>query len=191
MYWNCRKNTVLSKLDPKRIKTCPLCVVPRTKPSTFQIFNFQITKDKSEMSKRLRDDSLEGYLLSKRSKALEQSAREVDFTLGRATNNIFVQAINREGENYGGYWTKLERIVLVGNIYDQLFQNPVLCQSSWDVIVPNFQRHCNQLGMNLNRKRSKTAIQRYFKELKRENMGNGMKLFKSLYMQWKMLKSMN
>eukprot|EP00924_Labyrinthula_sp_SR-Ha-C_P008400 snap_masked-scaffold_11-processed-gene-11.14-mRNA-1 protein AED:1.00 eAED:1.00 QI:0/-1/0/0/-1/1/1/0/147 len=115
--------------------------------------------------------------------------RNVNFT--QNTNEMFLNAIGKSEEQCSGYWTNLERIVLVGNIYDQLFCNPVLCKESWEVIVANFQKHCDQLGLSATRKRTKSAIQRYFKELKKENLAKNQVLFRNLHFQWKLLKSLN
>eukprot|EP00924_Labyrinthula_sp_SR-Ha-C_P008444 snap_masked-scaffold_11-processed-gene-12.54-mRNA-1 protein AED:1.00 eAED:1.00 QI:0/-1/0/0/-1/1/1/0/99 len=82
-------------------------------------------------------------------------------------------------------WTELERIVLVGNIFDSLFINPYLTKRSWKEITRKFHADCFLFEVNENTEREQSAIERYFKTLKVENRQRNGELFMDLFQKWK------
>eukprot|EP00924_Labyrinthula_sp_SR-Ha-C_P008443 snap_masked-scaffold_11-processed-gene-12.60-mRNA-1 protein AED:1.00 eAED:1.00 QI:0/-1/0/0/-1/1/1/0/150 len=120
-----------------------------------------------------------------------EAQTSVDFTTGKVNLEIALREFERNSPAVPGQWSNIERVVLVGNIYDQLFNNPVLCKESWNIIVRRFLKHCDQLKIKTSRTRTSSAIQRYFKELKKENVAKNQTLFRALHVQWKLLKALN
>eukprot|EP00924_Labyrinthula_sp_SR-Ha-C_P008433 snap_masked-scaffold_11-processed-gene-12.45-mRNA-1 protein AED:1.00 eAED:1.00 QI:0/-1/0/0/-1/1/1/0/177 len=85
-------------------------------------------------------------------------------------------------------WSHMERLVLAGCAYDELFRNPSFNKDSWISIEKNVEKFHDFLKID-SEKRGTPAMQRYFKELKKENIKRGCTLFRELYGEWTQVKS--
>eukprot|EP00924_Labyrinthula_sp_SR-Ha-C_P015258 snap_masked-scaffold_9-processed-gene-12.36-mRNA-1 protein AED:1.00 eAED:1.00 QI:0/-1/0/0/-1/1/1/0/156 len=111
----------------------------------------------------------------------------------RYIENIFVKIFYLKGSKVSTKWTSLERIVLVGCVYDQLFLNPMLRKKSWKNILTQFENYFKKFEKTIFyvKSRSISAIKRYFKELKRENSSKDNLLLKTLHAQWRFIKTLS
>eukprot|EP00924_Labyrinthula_sp_SR-Ha-C_P008117 snap_masked-scaffold_11-processed-gene-3.20-mRNA-1 protein AED:1.00 eAED:1.00 QI:0/0/0/0/1/1/2/0/137 len=82
-------------------------------------------------------------------------------------------------------WTEEEKICLVGNVYDQMFLKPILSQDAWKIIYEKFLFDCEMCQVDGAMKRSLTAVQRYFKYLKKYNAITKGEMFIDLHRKWK------
>lgn len=94
--------------------------------------------------------------------------------------------LNFEG---GKHYSRVENIVLVGEIYTQLFVNPALKKKTWVVIAKNFETFFSE---NPNHQRicvrTAGALERHFKVLKEQNRKEGGTLFAEYYEEYRQIK---
>eukprot|EP00924_Labyrinthula_sp_SR-Ha-C_P008143 snap_masked-scaffold_11-processed-gene-4.16-mRNA-1 protein AED:1.00 eAED:1.00 QI:0/0/0/0/1/1/2/0/126 len=81
-------------------------------------------------------------------------------------------------------WSDLEKILLVGNVYDQLYRSPHLNTAAWENILIGFHSDCREFGELNGLNRPVSAIRRYFKTLRTVGNYN----FEAMYYQWVDLK---
>eukprot|EP00924_Labyrinthula_sp_SR-Ha-C_P008145 snap_masked-scaffold_11-processed-gene-4.17-mRNA-1 protein AED:1.00 eAED:1.00 QI:0/0/0/0/1/1/2/0/101 len=57
-------------------------------------------------------------------------------------------------------WTEVEKILLVGNVYNQLYLNPHLNSDAWENILIGFHNDCRVSGQTGGLQRTSSAIRR-------------------------------
>eukprot|EP00924_Labyrinthula_sp_SR-Ha-C_P013107 snap_masked-scaffold_12-processed-gene-9.33-mRNA-1 protein AED:1.00 eAED:1.00 QI:0/-1/0/0/-1/1/1/0/214 len=85
-------------------------------------------------------------------------------------------------------WCSLSKKILVGNVFQYFFINPCLRKEAWDYIIPKFREDCMQFGIPEQAGRRRSAIERYFKILKKLNEKEG-PFFEQWHQDWKKLKA--
>ena len=89
----------------------------------------------------------------------------------------------------GKHYSRIENVVLVGEIYTQLFISPALKKQTLVAIAKNFEKFFEQ-----NRSQQQTcvrtsgALERHFKVLKEQNRKVGGTMFAELYDEYKAFK---
>jgi len=94
--------------------------------------------------------------------------------------------LNFEG---GKHYSRIENVVLVGEIYTQLFVNPALKKKTWVIIAKNFEKFFNDNpSQQQTCIRTSGALERHFKVLKEQNRKEGGSMFAEMYEEYKNLK---
>eukprot|EP00924_Labyrinthula_sp_SR-Ha-C_P013103 snap_masked-scaffold_12-processed-gene-9.34-mRNA-1 protein AED:0.75 eAED:1.00 QI:0/-1/0/1/-1/1/1/0/101 len=91
----------------------------------------------------------------------------------------------REGKE----WSAAHDLILIGNVYKQLFVTACLDKECWHRIYCCFNDECERRDANYKPK-SKTTVaelKRHFSKLQRLNQRTEGKLFKKMYDTWKEL----
>lgn len=120
---------------------------------------------------------------SKRSQKSETSKASKTSKKSAKSNDNENSVLNFEG---GKHYSRIENVVLVGEIYTQLFINPALKKQTWVVIAKNFEKFFQE---NPNQQqtcvRTSGALERHFKVLKEQNRKEGGTMFAELYEEYK------
>lgn len=105
------------------------------------------------------------------------------------TNGEEIENKSFVGSSEGGkHYAHIENVVLVGNIYVQLFKNPALKKQTWSLISEEYQKFfINHPEYKLNCNRTKGALERHFKVLKEQNRKEGGDMFLKLFNEFKSL----
>eukprot|EP00924_Labyrinthula_sp_SR-Ha-C_P008144 snap_masked-scaffold_11-processed-gene-4.9-mRNA-1 protein AED:1.00 eAED:1.00 QI:0/-1/0/0/-1/1/1/0/106 len=101
---------------------------------------------------------------------------------------VYCETIDKPGRRVNETsWTSAESMVLVGNVFHQLYRNPSLNQRTWENIFEEFKKQCLRLDVNGKGDRTRSDIQKHFEELQKKNLGTKGIMFQTIYAVWKKL----
>eukprot|EP00924_Labyrinthula_sp_SR-Ha-C_P013420 snap_masked-scaffold_5-processed-gene-1.46-mRNA-1 protein AED:0.26 eAED:1.00 QI:0/-1/0/1/-1/1/1/0/100 len=85
-------------------------------------------------------------------------------------------------------WCAVESTVLIGTVYDEIFYDPDLPESSWETIGRNFHSARMEEDVSSHETRTVEELKRRFQDLQAINAPTKGALFYSMYKVWKFRK---
>lgn len=123
--------------------------------------------------------------MSRRQSSRDILSNTIYGMLKRRNNDKTSVSTSNEG---GKHYSHQENVILVGNIYEELFKNPALKKKTWTTILHNFNAFFESSSKyKMTCARTAGALERHFKVLKEQNRSEGGKMFKKLYLEFQQL----